>query len=414
MELNSTKYPNNSRTVSGTPTIYRDDVVLLCDTSSAPVVINLLEIPDDHWNTNWKLYIVDESNNAGTNNITINAGSGQLINNAASLTISTNNGYCVVRINANDRYVAELSNQVAAPASIAVQNDSVVKTNPTSVINFSGDFLVTGVGTTAIVQLYDSGWHDLYGFDHYTGTMAAYKPQARRIGHVIYFRGVVVVPLDNPSSPGNVVNMNEIKDYYGVAGKLPFTGSGGVSISYNGSIVFNNDANIIPPAVAPLGIPLDGAGYTLGIITGIRNIEVDYDGVSPDTWHTQLTAPFAVTISFQKKLYVTTLYAMEQGDGVTVNGVIGNSPLRYIASRVTAGQYLNAFSNPASNIHGSPVSGPQTLNIETDLYGTGYPTPPSLQGNFLYPFSVDASYPDQIGGFLFYLDTLRAFIADPP
>ena len=77
MSLPATKYPTNMRVVTGTPIIYNDDVVLLCDTSAGAVTINLLDIPNGYWSTQYKLYVIDNSNNAGTNNITINAGTGQ-------------------------------------------------------------------------------------------------------------------------------------------------------------------------------------------------------------------------------------------------------------------------------------------------------------------------------------------------
>lgn len=105
----STKYPNNSRIVSGTATIYRDDVVLLCDTSSAPVVINLFDIPDGFWSTQWKLYIVDNSNNAATNNITINAGGTQTINDAASLVLNVNGTSAAVEIVSDDKFIGNLT-----------------------------------------------------------------------------------------------------------------------------------------------------------------------------------------------------------------------------------------------------------------------------------------------------------------
>ena len=63
MALFSTPYPNPSRVVSGTPQLYADDVVLLCNTTSSAVTINLDQIPANYWNTTWKLYVVDNSDN---------------------------------------------------------------------------------------------------------------------------------------------------------------------------------------------------------------------------------------------------------------------------------------------------------------------------------------------------------------
>lgn len=109
MKLNETKYPNNSRLVAGTPQLFNDDVVLLCDTSSAPVVLNLLEIPADYWNTTWRLYIKDISSNASVNNITINAGVGQSINGASSVVLNVNDSEAFVIISSNTSFLADTS-----------------------------------------------------------------------------------------------------------------------------------------------------------------------------------------------------------------------------------------------------------------------------------------------------------------
>jgi hypothetical protein len=106
--LPSQQYLNNSRTVVGTPDIKSSDEVLLCDTSTGVVTINLLEIPSGAWNSIYKLYVIDSQNNAATNNITINAPSGYTINGSASVTINTNGGSALVRIVADTKYLAIL------------------------------------------------------------------------------------------------------------------------------------------------------------------------------------------------------------------------------------------------------------------------------------------------------------------
>lgn len=103
------KYPNPTRVVSGTITVNNDDVVLGCNTSTGPVVLNLGAIAQNYWNTNWKLYIYDASNNASVNTITINAGTGQTINGASSLVISTNGAGCLIRILNNTAFVVTLT-----------------------------------------------------------------------------------------------------------------------------------------------------------------------------------------------------------------------------------------------------------------------------------------------------------------
>lgn len=153
MALFSTPYPNPSRVVSGTPQLFADDVVLLCNTSSSAVTINLLEIPADYWNTTWKLYVVDNSSNAGTNNITINAPSGYTINNQASVVINQNDGECVVRISSNTSFLAEFNYQTTSSA-LDVLNEGVSISPTTTSMNFVGALVnATAVGNAVTVTI---------------------------------------------------------------------------------------------------------------------------------------------------------------------------------------------------------------------------------------------------------------------
>lgn len=134
-----TQYPNNSRVVSGDVVIYQDDVILLCDTFTAPVTINLQNISYDYWNTTYKVYIVDNSKKAGTNNITIVAGDGQTINGLPTLTINTNGGIAVIRISSNTSYIATLSSQSSGGGGgYTTIQDEGVALPPQSIINFIG------------------------------------------------------------------------------------------------------------------------------------------------------------------------------------------------------------------------------------------------------------------------------------
>jgi hypothetical protein len=109
MQLYSTTYQNLYRSVSGTITINNDDSMLYCNTSSGAVVINLIDIPTDRWSTQYKLYVIDNSNNAATNNITINAPTGFTINGSSSFVMSTNGESCIVKISSNTNFIAESS-----------------------------------------------------------------------------------------------------------------------------------------------------------------------------------------------------------------------------------------------------------------------------------------------------------------
>jgi hypothetical protein len=107
--LNSTTYPNFSRIVSGAVILYPNDGIILCDTSTAPVTMTLQEIPANNWQTTWKLYVLDNSNNAGTFSITISAPSGYTINNASTLVINTNGGGVTITIASNTAFFGQVS-----------------------------------------------------------------------------------------------------------------------------------------------------------------------------------------------------------------------------------------------------------------------------------------------------------------
>jgi hypothetical protein len=134
------KYPNPTRVVSGTITVNNDDVVLGCNTSTGAVVLNLQAIAQNYWNTNWKLYIYDASNNASVNTITINSGTGQTINGASSLVISTNGAGCLIRILNNTVFVATLTASggggVTNGANVGTGLGQVFKTLVGTILNF--------------------------------------------------------------------------------------------------------------------------------------------------------------------------------------------------------------------------------------------------------------------------------------
>lgn len=79
-------------------TIQQQDVYLFCDTSTAPVIINLPAISTFGGFLNVKIYVTDVSANASVNTITINSAGLDLINQASSVIINTNSGSAMVII----------------------------------------------------------------------------------------------------------------------------------------------------------------------------------------------------------------------------------------------------------------------------------------------------------------------------
>lgn len=109
MTMFANKYPNTSRTVSGLTAVFNTDSIIEVDTSTVAATINLDTIASGYWNTTWKLYIFDKSNNASNRNITINAGTGQTINGSTSLVINQNGGGVLIRVISNTKFLGSLT-----------------------------------------------------------------------------------------------------------------------------------------------------------------------------------------------------------------------------------------------------------------------------------------------------------------
>lgn len=124
------------------------EVYLECDTSTAPVTINLFPVSDLQRFWNVKIYITDISNNAGTNPITINAGfSGvplvqDTINRQGytNFNIDYNGGDAVLIVTAENKWAVFSQTYVQSYSLIQEESVSLPQRN---VLNF------TGAGVTA-------------------------------------------------------------------------------------------------------------------------------------------------------------------------------------------------------------------------------------------------------------------------
>ncbi len=244
---------------------------------------------------------------------------------------------------------------------------------------------LTSSGNIISAKITDTGWVDLNGFAYYSGVT---KPQCRRIGNQIHFRGNIYVPLENPASSGNVVPLSSTSAYNSVVGCAVWTGTGGCSVSPYGSISFNNGASVIPTSVTVNN--LDGS-YSLGWITASRQIDI------ATTYGTSLTASVNVSFSAAKALTVSTIYDTEE-IATQPSGTFGSSPLRLITSNVRSGEYIPNYIGTGSDIHNAPSNA--NFPLVSDTF------------NLTWPFSCDAGDADQIGGFTFKLDGMIVYL-DP-
>lgn len=244
---------------------------------------------------------------------------------------------------------------------------------------------LTNAGNIITANLTDTGWVDLDGFTYYSGVA---KPQCRRIGNQIHFRGTVFVPLENPSSAGAVVPLTSTSAYNSISGCTTWSGVGGCLINANGAISFNNGGAVIPPSVTAGN--LDNT-YFKAWDVALRAIDVD------PTYGTCLTSAIRVYVTPTKGLSVQLVHDIEIST-TRGTGIQGNSPLRLVTSNVRVGEYLPNYIAVGSDIHNAPSNA--NFPLVSDTF------------NLTWPFSCDAGNENQIGGFNFTIDGLVAYV-DP-
>ena len=245
------------------------------------------------------------------------------------------------------------------------------------------------------LECQDTGWVDLLGFEWYDPAVP--KPQARRIGNVIHFRGIAWIPLSSDAGT-TLIPFDPVKlttTYYDQPYVQPWIAVGGVKTSTAGAVWFNNENNVIPDSVLPLGTNLDNT-YRKTWEIGTRVVVFDDNADESPDYGTSLTTASNIVITADRKLSVVTLKELEE---TSVIQPYYSSPLRYITSFVRNGEYVPNARHPESTQHSLP-NGPDISNNVILRSGTSQ-----------WFFDCDAAEPDQIGGFSFYLDGLTAYVA---
>jgi hypothetical protein len=211
----------------------------------------------------------------------------------------------------------------------------------------------------------DTGWKDLDGFAFYQAGMATQKPQCRRIGNQILFRGTVYIPIENGS--GAPVLLTTTESYNSIYRTAPFVGTGGVTYDADQRILFNNTgggaASVIPTSVLDAGTNLDN-GYAAPQLIATRNLTVEQQTASGVTGSILLTAAINLVILPNKTLRITPLEVLEQE---TTDAVpfIGSSLLRGLTSSFVPRSRVIDFANYVRNLDGN-----MSVN-QTPLNGVG-------------------------------------------
>jgi len=228
----------------------------------------------------------------------------------------------------------------------AVSNSSLTVQDTNTI-----DLEFTGGVLTATIN--DTGWVDLDGFAFYQAGMSINKPQCRRIGNQIHFRGSVFIPIDNGF--GSVISLTSPNTYNNVYRITPHTGIGGIVYDAANRILFNSNGvsaqSIIPTSVLDSGTNLDNQ-YNSTQLLAIRKLDVEEFIGSPNTGAVTLTAAINLNILQNKTLRIASLTTIEQ-EPTDMISFAGNSLLRGLTSSFTPRSRVIDFRNYVRQIDGN-------------------------------------------------------------
>jgi hypothetical protein len=242
-------------------------------------------------------------------------------------------------------------------------------------------------------EIQDTGWQNLLGFDWYGPNVITQRPKVRRIGNVLYFRGIVMVPLGNTIGDTPIIwdyQAPSINTYVALTSVKPAeTGAGSVVINTGGSITFNQGNSVIPTNVLPAGINLDDS-YSFNWEMGWRNIRMT--SVPSGSTTSILTTLYRPIISFDKKLTFQLVQDIEESATSSSLGIYGTSLANNLISNVQLGEYVPFYRDATSVMNSSPASGLQNVRLQ-------YGVEPVSGDIFTFPFTCQASDANQVGGF---------------
>ena len=258
----------------------------------------------------------------------------------------------------------------------------------------------------------DTGWYDLEGFAYMSAW--APRPQCRRIGNEIIFRGAIQIPMGNAldGAGGTVWPVNSPDEYnnlpYGKVLDVDTSASPDACLMYSSgnpvvpstnpaanknegvSIYFRQGLRVIPSSVLPLGINLDGS-YATGNRQFINRAINAYPGPNG----VYLATHVGVGVTSTGQLFVSAPYSVENYIGT---GLQDSSILRSVVSNITLGDNIPLYTNTAPSNSNFLAAGVDNVDI------TG--------STITWPFTVNCVNAYELGGFTVKIDGLRGYI-DP-
>lgn len=240
----------------------------------------------------------------------------------------------------------------------------------------------------------DSGWVDLNGFDHYnTSVSGLAKPQVRRIGRNLYFKGFVIIPLSSDDGD-TVINITsddaatKNKYYEDQRFTQVYTGTGGCTVDTTGALQFNRNNSVIPSSLTS-GLPARDSSFSRRNVIINRRVR----NAADNTVSVNLTSVVSIFLSSSGILSVQAQEDIEQNKPANTRG-LGSNLSRLLVTQTTAGHYLHDLTttNIFTQGNGPGDLGTNTLEVDVET------------GNPVSPITIDAGQIEQLGGFEFQLD----------
>lgn len=314
--------------------------------------------------------------------------------------------------------------EVSYAISVAASADPEIIVADTSAIDMTVVKLIPTNQWQIKAAVKDTGWHYLLGFSQYTNAPEVARPQARRIGNMIYFRGVIQIPMGNdgggasgtvrtisaPDMFGNVVGCqvydstlvadpNACAIYESSGGNVTQIPAGGSKAAAM-QIRYARGGNVLPPEV----------------LSGNTTIDVTFTN-TPVIMHRGIKLNGGSTGVFLTTVVQSAVIPLSGGGcGLVLGSIRGNenfsgtfldwsSKLRMITSRIKTGEVVPLYDSQLAG-----TSNDDTSNATTP--GAAYA--PNLVGaasGNVWTFDCDAANASQLGGFRYRLDGQIAFLA---
>jgi hypothetical protein len=313
--------------------------------------------------------------------------------------------------------------EVSYAISVAASSDPEIIVADTSAIDMTVVKLIPTNQWQIKASIKDTGWHDLLGFSQYSSSPQVARPQARRIGNMIHFRGVIQIPMGNDGggASGTVRPINQPDAFGSVEGCQVYDSalvsdpnacaiyesSGGsvTQIPAGGSkaaalqIRFARGGNVLPPAILSGGETIDNTVVQSNNIIIYRAVNLGSSGVFLSSVGSSFVSPLSgggCIMGF------STIRGTENFSGSFLNW---SSKVRMIVSRIKTGEVVPLYDSQLAGTEDKDTSNATTA-------GAAYA--PNLVGataGMVWTFDCDAANASEIGGFRYRLDGQIAFLA---